>query len=82
MAVSWFGFSGALFLTEPPAFFFVLIIYYFWLCRVLVAVCRLGWPMACGILVPLTGDGTHAPCIGRWFLKHWTTRREVLSLLL
>lgn len=27
---------------------------------------------ACGIF--LDQDGTHIPCIGRWILKHWTTR--------
>ena len=31
-------------------------------------------PTACGIF-PDQGFKTHVPCIGRWILNHWTTRK-------
>ena len=38
-------------------------------------------PVACIILVPWARNPTHALCIGRWVLNHWTTR-EVPWLLM
>ena len=35
---------------------------------------------SCGILSFPSRDRTHLPCIGRWFLSHWTTR-EVPTLI-
>ena len=51
----------------------------------LVAVCRLSCSMACEILVyshlsTTTRDWIHVPCIGRWILKHCTTK-EVLQFI-
>ena len=40
----------------------------------LVVASEFSHSVARGILSSLTRDGTQVPCIGRWILKHWTTR--------
>ena len=72
-------------LTYYFFFFFFRIFIYFWLCRVLVAACRL---FCCGTSAQLphsiwdhsswARDWTRVLCVGKWILNHWIAR-EVLT---
>ena len=37
-------------------------------------------PLLCGMWnLPRARNQTHVPCIGRWILNHWTTRKALTS---
>ena len=52
-----------------------------WYTGSVVGACGLSCTRACGIFVPSPGIEPTFPCIARWILNHWTTRK-VPGLLL
>ena len=51
---------------QSSSFFFLTFIYFFWLCRVVLAPCG-KWD-----LVPWPGIEPGLPALGTWSLRHWT----------